>query len=177
MAETYPSEVDTFKVIGRLVKGVADSSDPDEDPDVIPIVGATVIFTPGLTPPIFRVPTAQIPITVFQESIVATTDENGYLKIEEDSELGVELPWGMSPNITPTGWPWNVNISVGGNFSDRAFSIAGTSGGVVDLATVIPVPANPGSEISSWVAVVTEAQNALITDGADLYVRLTSNPS
>jgi hypothetical protein len=160
MPETYPAQVSTFKVIGRLVRGVIDSSDVDQEPDVVPIPGAVVKFTPSLNPPVFRVPSATIPLTVFQETVVATTDADGYLIAAGDSAKGVVLAYGFSPSILPTGWTWNVNISVGGSFPDRTFAITGSANGIVDLANVIPVGANAGSELVSWLSVVNQVTAA-----------------
>ncbi|MEV5068861.1 hypothetical protein MRBLMI12_000417 [Microbacterium sp. LMI12-1-1.1] len=162
MAETYPPVISTFTVTGRLVRGVADSADPENQPDVTPIAGVNVTFSPDLDPPIFRVPGSTPPLTVFQESIVATTDADGYLRNFVDSTLGVILPYGLDPDIAPNGWSWRVRISVGGNFPDRIFSIAGTPGGTIDLATVIPVAPNPGPTGEEWLQAV-----ATVTAAAD----------
>lgn len=163
MAETYPTQVKTFEVVGRLVKGVVDSNDPLQAPDVVPIVGAAIMFSPSLNPPIFRVPGATTPVTIFQESILATTDEDGFLKVIEDPELGVVLPWGGSPAIAPTGWTWNVSINVGGNFPPRTFAISGGDGVVIDLSSVIPVSPNPGGELAQWISAVNTV-NAVKAD-------------
>lgn len=161
MAETLPTNMSTFKVVGRMVKGVADSGDLGQAPDVVPIVGATVTFSPSLNPPIIKVPGAfPDPLTIFLESVVAVTDSSGYLKLAADGSRGVELPYGFDPDIQPNGWTWNVQIVVGGSFPTQKFSITGSAGGVVDLATVIPVPANPGSEMAAWIAVVAQVEAA-----------------
>lgn len=160
MAETIPNIISTFTVVGRLVKSVADSADAGTDPDVVPVVGATIVFTPDLNPPVFRITSTSPPLTVFQESITATTDADGYLKIAAENNRGVVLPWGMDTDMLPSGWSWRVRISVGGNFPDRIFSIPGSGGGIVDLATVIPVPSNPGSEVAQWTAVVNQVMTA-----------------
>lgn len=162
MSETYPPDLSTFRVVGRFVRGVADATDDDQAPDVIPIVAAKITFTPSLNPPIFRIPGATQPITVYQESIVATTDADGYLKVPNDPQVGVILPWGLDPDIIPTGWTWSVVIDPIGNFPKRVFSIAGTAGEVVDLATVIPVASNPGTEIALWQAAVDQVNAAVL---------------
>lgn len=160
MAETYPAEVETFKVVGRLVKGIIDSGDVGQNPDVVPVAGATVTFTPSMSPPIFKVANSLIPITVFQETIVATTDADGYLIAPLDPTRGIFLAYGFSAAINPTGWTWTVKISVGGTFPDRTFSITGGPGTTVDLAKVIPVPSVPGSTLPQWQSVVLEVEAA-----------------
>jgi hypothetical protein len=139
VAETYPANVSTFTVTGRFVKGVADSDDAGQEPELLPIVGAIVTFVPDVTPPIIRIPTSTPPVTIYQETIVATTDIDGYLKIAADSSQGVKLIWGLDPDIIPTGWSWKAKVVIGGNFPDRNFIIPGTAGGIVDLSTLTPV--------------------------------------
>lgn len=162
MAETYPEEVSTFKVFGRLARGFIDGPDEGQSPDLIPVVGAKVTFTPGITPPIFRVPVGAGSVTVFQETIVATTNLQGYLVTSENELLeGVVLPFGGDDSITPTGWSWFVTIEVGGNFPARKFSIMGAAGGEVNLGSVVPVPSNPGTSVAEWQFVVDQANTAL----------------
>lgn len=156
MADTYPSEVETFKVVGRLARGVADSADPGQEPDIIPIANAEIIFTADLNPPIIRVPTAVEPLTIFIESIVATTDSEGYLKVKNETERGVVLPYGLSESIEPTGWTWRVQIKVGGGFPARVFSIAGSPGAEINLSSLVPVPSNPGFSIEPWTSIVNQ---------------------
>ncbi len=154
MADTYPAEVSTFKVVGRFVRGVADSNDVGQAPDLLPISNVKVTFTPSLAPPIFKVASATPPVTIYQESIVAVSDNNGYLKLQADTELGVVLVNGFDPDIEPNGWTWDVKIEVGGNFPDRIFTIQGGNGLEIDLATVVPVPASPGEDLLPWVQAV-----------------------
>jgi len=168
MTETLPPNVSTFTVVGRLVKGVADSDDVDQDVDILPIVGANITFTPSLTPPIYKVMSATpSPITVYQESVRATTDENGYVKVEDNLSQGVELVYGFDPDILPNGWTWSVMINVGGNFPPQVFAIQGSDGGIVDLSTVMPVPPNPGEDVIYWQSVLDEINEvkAGIEDG------------
>lgn len=140
MAEAYPSNISTFTLMGRFVKGIADSSDAGQAPEVIPIVGATITIAPSLTPPIIQVPNATPdPVTIYQTTIVATTDANGYLVTDSDPSHGVVLIWGYDPDITPTGWDWHVKVSIGGNFPDRNFVVPGSAGGVFDLSAMTPV--------------------------------------
>lgn len=176
MPETYPTDLSTFRVVGRFVRGVADATDDDQDPDVVPIAAAKITFTPSLNPPIFRIPGAAEPITVYQESIVATTDADGYLKVANDPNPGVILPWGLDPDIVPTGWTWSVVIDPIGNFPKRVFSIAGTPGEVINLATVVPVASNPGTEIALWQAAVNEVNAAVLLAQAAAEAAANSAP-
>lgn len=160
MAETYPAEVTTFKVVGRLARGMVDSADEGAEPDLVPIEGAKITFTPTMTDPSFTVPGAVEPLIVFQESVSATTDENGYLKLPDadGDEFGVILAYGHSPEISPSGWNWQVKISVGGTFKDKVFAIAGLPGGEINLANAVPVPPAPGVELAAWVTIQEEIE-------------------
>lgn len=155
MAEAYPSQVSTFKVTGRLGRGVGDEGDTGQAPDLIPIAGAKILFTPMLQgEPVFTVLSAAPPITIFQETVEATTDEQGYLKMANDPNRDVFLAWGGDPDINPSGWSWMVSIEVGGNFRAREFVITGTAGGTVDLASASQLPTNPGQNLTEWQAAV-----------------------
>lgn len=160
MADTYPSPITTFNVVGRLVKAVGDGADVDSNPDVMPIVGAKIMFTPSLDPPIFRVPTAVPPVTVFQETVMATTDADGFLRDLDDPAEGVTLAYGGDPNIIPTGWTWLVQIDVGGNFPIITGTIHGNPNKPVDIADVLPLPPNPGDQLTPWLKAVVEATTA-----------------
>lgn len=160
MAETYPASISTFKVVGRLIRGVGDSNDVGQDPDVVPLANAEIIFTPQVSPPVIRVPGATPPVTIFLESIAATTDENGYLKVAGDSSLGVVLPYGGDPDMEPSGWTWGVLINVGGTFPPRTFNVMGVAGGILDLSNLVPVASSPGQEVVQWQAAVTATQTA-----------------
>lgn len=160
MVDTYPAQVTTFNVVGRLVKALGDGADTDTNPDVIPIVGAMVSFTPTLDPPIFRVPTAKPPITVFQETVRATTDNEGFLRDFDDPTRGVTLAFGGNPDLHPTGWSWLVRIEVGGNFPVITGVIHGNPLKDTDISDVLPLPENPGSQLAPWLKAVVETQTA-----------------
>lgn len=157
-----PDVVKTFRLIGRLGRGAGDTIDAGTTPDLIPLAGARIICTPDLAVPVFKAPTAVPPVTIFQETIVGTTNANGELvagTLSADgksilplpnAQVGIDLPWGGSPDIQPNGWTWTVYISVGGNFPDRKFTVGGSDGGTFDISTLIPVPAQPGEELIAW---------------------------
>lgn len=155
---TYPEGIGTFLVTGRLTKGIADSADEGLEPDLVPIVGAEVTFTPNVPLPILRVPS--VPVTIYQEKINATTDEDGYLIGVDETDRGIRLLYGGDTGIEPSGWTWGVRIKVG-TFPDQVFSIAGSDGGTVDLTTAVHVPSNPGSELAAWEAAVDQVASLL----------------
>jgi len=172
----YPKEVQLFRLIGRLGRGMGDTIDLGGDADLAPLKGARIICTPDLKAgdggPVFKSLSSSPPVTVFQESVLGTTNADGDLVaalLDDDgktfapvdpSQVGISLPFGGSPTIKPTGWTWTITISVGGNFPDRVFSVYGSAGGTVDVTTLVPVPADPGASVADWQAVVATAQAA-----------------
>lgn len=156
MAEDLPSLVSTFKVVGRLVKGVVDSDDVGLQPEMIPISNAIVTFTPNVNPPVLRIPGSTPPMTLYQETITAKTDSDGYLVGPNDTGRGVVLIYGGDPDILPNGWTWTVSVSPGGNFPAKTLTIYGAPDGVYDLSTLEPVPPTMGTELAYWETVRSE---------------------
>lgn len=148
MVDTYPAEVEVFHVVGRLARGVVDSVDAGEAPDLLPVVGASVIFKPNIDPQLFRIPVSGTPVTIFQETIEATTDANGDIIVPDEDTPGVTLAWGGSPDINPTGWTWQVTIQVG-NFPQQQFDIYGSPDAILDVSSLIPVAPDDG-EPNPW---------------------------
>lgn len=179
----YPDEVQLFKLVGRIGRGVGDTIDVNSDADLLPLVGAKVICTPNLKTaeggPVYRSPSSTPPVTIFQETIVGTTDNDGNLVAALigvggaitpviPASMGVSLPFGGSPEIIPTGWTWTITISVGGNFPDRSFVVFGGDGTVLDVSTLIPVPESPGTDVAAWQVIVNQATDAAADARASL---------
>lgn len=185
----YPSQVQLFRLIGRLGRGMGDTIDTGGDADLAPLVGARIICTPDLKVsdggPVFKSTASSPPVTIFQETVLGTTNASGdivsamldfdgktFVPVDA-SQQGISLPFGGSPSIVPTGWTWTVTISVGGNFPDRVFSVYGSAGTSVDVTTMIPVPANPGTAVADWQATLTAAQTAAKQAGDALQATAT----
>lgn len=178
MVDTYPPEVSTFQVVWKAARGAGDSSDSGQLPDLYPLAGVKVTFTPALSPPVFKVATATPQaLTIYQESVFAITNELGILTMIDDPSTGVFLAWGFDPDINPTGWTWNVLVEPPGNFPSSTFSIdGGPTGTVIDLTTVVPVPANPGTEIPLWQAArdtIVAARDTVISLAATVAAQYT----
>ena len=74
---SMPSGVQYGRVTGRLIRAVLDGSDGDESPDGVPIPGATVTFRARVRHA--KKASAEPPVTIFLDPVVAATDENGVL--------------------------------------------------------------------------------------------------
>lgn len=157
-----PTNISFGTVIGRFMRAVIDSTDPDRDPDGIPLSGLVIRFTPSQQ--VFKNLTDSFgPVTIVADPIVATTGENGEV-IGPDGLPGIRLVATDDPDLIPTGWTWGVSIS-GGNLPGAiSFSMALPSNSTVDLTTVVPIPSNPGEELAAWLAAVqaTEAAAAAV---------------
>jgi hypothetical protein len=163
----YPSQVKTFRLGGVLGRGVADTTDTGDAPDLMPIVNAKITAVPNIDTsarigPVFKVPLATPPQTIWQDAIYGTTDVNGNVVTADSSftavsggTAGMVIPWGGSPGILPIGWTWTITIQVG-TFPADVFIVYGSDGGYFDITTLVPVPVSPGTEVSNWAAVVAE---------------------
>ena len=151
-----PSNVSFGTVVGRFMRAVADGPDTGRDPDGIPLAGLTVKFIPSVDR--FKNATATPPVMIVADPITAATDADGYL-IDAEGEQGIRLLATDDEDLNPTGWTWGVAIS-GTGFRTVSFSFALPTDGTVDLATVIPVPGNPGQAMQDWLAAVEASQTA-----------------
>lgn len=151
-----PGNVGICEVNGTFIRGVADGSDPDRDPDGVPVVGMQIMFTPDLKPAIVKNETGGV--TIILDPVPATTDENGVL-IGPDGEPGVRLIASDDPDLNPNGWTWRATLS-GAGIPSVQTSFVAPAGGTVDFESIVPVPANPGNQIPQWQAVVTTVTDA-----------------
>lgn len=163
----FPNSVSTFRVVGRLMVGKGDSADAGDAPDLDPYEGATITCTPTLDPPIYKIPGSnQI---VYQETVPATTDADGYIvaaAFDENDDVvpgtggPLDLVFGGDPDLNPSGWTWKIRVEAIAGFPAREFTVYGSAGGTVQLADYVPVPANPGAELVQWTAAVSATQAA-----------------
>lgn len=156
-----PSNVSFGTVVGRFMRAVADGPDTGRDPDGIPFAGLTVKFIPSADR--FKNATATPPVMIVADPITATTDADGYL-IDPEGEQGIRLLATDDEDLNPTGWTWGVAIS-GTGFRTVSFNFALPSDGTIDLATVVPVPGNPGQAMQDWLAAVAASEAAATSAG------------
>ena len=126
-------------VVGQFIQAVADSADPDREPDSLPMSG-TVTFTPAATR-VALPDTVPNPVTMFQKTITATLDSEGYL-VGPDGQRGILLIASDSPG-NPTDFTYSVAVSLSG-VQTFSFSFFLNAGATVDLTTVIPATSQPG---------------------------------
>lgn len=165
-----PSNVSFGTVVGRFMRAVADGPDAGRDPDGIPFAGLTVKFIP--TADRFKNITAVPPVTIVADPITATTDAEGYL-IDPQGERGIRLLATDDEDLSPTGWTWGVAIS-GTGFRTLTFNFALPTDGEIDLATVVPVPGNPGQAMQDWLAAVAASEAAATSAGESAVVAVAA---
>ena len=142
-----PANVGYGRVTGRLIRAVLDGpEDTDNDPDGIPISNATVVFSASVTHAVNR--TATPPVTIFFDTVTVKTNEDGVL-ISPDLTEGVSLVASDDQDLDPSNFTWRVTISAP-SIPSLSWSIFVPEGSVQDLATAIPVPANPGTAVVEW---------------------------
>ena len=137
----------TCRIDWRALSAVIDSDDPDRDPDAVPLAHLSVRFTAGRT----RIVTTSPPETVFLHPIEWVTDADGYL-VSPDGQRGLYL---VASDIDPENvWTWTVRISSTPTSPHQitavSYSFVAPSGGIIDLSTVIPVPAVPARDLPAW---------------------------
>lgn len=146
----YPAEISTFTVTGKLMYGNPDTADAGIAPDLEPVRGAGILFEPEMSPPIYDAPAAAT--VIYQRAVSASTDVDGNITGLLDATPDVMLPY-------YPGQTWRVTIEVP-DFPIQVFSITGSPGGTVNIASVVPVPPDPGTDIIAWEAVVSEVTDA-----------------
>lgn len=146
-----PTNINYCTVTGRFIRAVGDGSDEGREPDAAPLTGLTIKFQAAVT--VVKNETTIPPVTILIDAITCTTDTDGYL-LGPDGTQSVMLVASDDPDLSPHGWTYKVTVS-SPTISPFTFDFIAPSDATVDLATLVPVASNPGSEISAWQAVVT----------------------
>ena len=142
-----PANVGFGRVTGRLIRAILDGpSDPDTEPDGVPIEGAKVTFTAPVGRVVNR--TATPPVSIFIDPITVVTNSDGIL-VSPDGTEGVTLVASDDADLDPSGWTYKVTMTAP-RISTLSWSITVPEGSTQDLATAIPVPANPGTAVVEW---------------------------
>lgn len=150
-----PSPLSYGTVVGTFVQAVADSADPDTNPDALPMIG-TVEFTPSVAA--ILVPTATPPTTVLPQKITKVLDSSGHFQV---TLLATD-----DPDMQPTGWTYSVRFVFTGVIY-QAFNIAVPGGQTIDLTLAAPVPASSGTAHWAYqnVQSLTQAEYDAIAPG------------
>ena len=145
---SLPANVGFGRVTGRLIRAILDSPiDPDTEPDGVPIEGAKVTFTASVNRVVNR--TATPPVSIFIDPVTVVTNSDGIL-VSPDGTEGVTLVASDDADLDPSGWTYKVTITAPSISAALSWSITVPEGSVQDLATAIPVPANPGTAVVEW---------------------------
>ena len=166
--QSIPSNIGTGLVTGRFIVGVADSTDPDAEPDGIPARGR-IVFTP--TPPYLPAPgSSDGSLTVLQVPITAVLDAQGImcapdlLNPGEAGDPGLRLIAADTPTILVNGWTYKVEyfFEMVNNVIPKipTHEIEVLTGAVIDLTSVVKVPESPGIGEDQAAVLIAMAQAA-----------------
>lgn len=150
-------ELPYAQVVHRVL-GVGADTDADADlrPDLSVLEGLKVTFTPRTS--VIKWLGAGGPVTHPPKAVTGVYDSQGYLRLTQDStQEGVWLLASSHEDMVPSGWTYTAKWSLNA-IPAVPFHLA--PGAVIDLTTVIPVPSNPGSQLTDWLAAVAAAQAA-----------------
>lgn len=152
------------KVKGQYVTAIVDTTDPDADPDLVPLSG-TITFT-------LNVPAVVNPNDLINPVVIGTTpyvgilDAQGYLTTPISGAAGtlreLALIANDDPDNNPTATQYLVHYELLGPGSrpvpipDHLISL--TSGATLDLAMVTPVTAAPPQQTMGIITTMTQAE-------------------
>lgn len=151
-----PANVGYCNVSARFIRAVLDGVDTGREPDGIPVAGLTITITADINPNIVRNMAATPPVAIVIDPIVATTNASGVM-VDSQGVEGITLVASDDPDLDPFGWTYTATIS-GTNVPKSSFQFAAPTGGNIDLASVIRVPASPGSALVAWQTAASTTQ-------------------
>lgn len=158
---TLPASVPLVTVTGWFTQAVADTDDTGREPDVMPMEGS-ITFTPNIDR--VKIIGGAQPMTVFPKPIVCGLDSDGYLLGPDGTKNVVVIATG---ELIPS---YDVVYALEGipRFTMRV--ALPPSEDPIDLANVLPVPANPAVDMTAWanaIAVATAQLEALVAQAQD----------
>lgn len=155
-----PSQVAHGKVIGHFVSFLADTSDVGEQVDEVTLDGK-VVLTPGV--PLMRWPETVPPRTALLQAMDCPIINGdiyppGTVASDLPEDSGVTGVSSHQPQAEPNYVPWTASIRLNGAAPLTVVFDMPTNG-VIDLTTVVPVPAAPGTVnmVTSADRIATEA--------------------
>lgn len=166
-----PANVGTGRVVGRFLAVRTDESEPNAIPDA----RLRFRFIPNLDQKFLR-DVAAATILRFDHDLLdgdtvrpfeAGVDDEGYLVNLRTLERGMPLVATDDPDVGVVDWTWRVDFLLAGKVV-KSVDVFVPTDAVVDLATAIPVPPNPGQAIEDWILAVEAVQqiaDSTIVDG------------
>lgn len=151
-----PEGVGSFKIVGRVMRGIADTVD-DVDTDVEGVaLNAFVTFKPSLKKPTTVLPDG---IVLFVSEVQAEVDQHGYVRppangynsqyFDTAGDLWLIAP--SSDNLLDQGWSWSAHFRPKDGESFPEFVIDGISGAPDEEVTLTTASINGGA---GWTQVI-----------------------
>lgn len=154
---SIPAWVGTGLIVGSFASWVMDGSDPNDRPDQVPMEGLQVSITPSVSGRFIYNNQDGNLITI--ESLRAVTNADGVLGYYENPgdasswRTGIRAVSPLDEGLDPNGWTYHIRIRSASNALLSEYSISFAPDEIVDLATVTPVPPNPGASVAEWLRV------------------------
>jgi hypothetical protein len=136
-----PTQIGYGQVVGRFVRFTADTPDPGNVPDEIPLEG-TITLTPLTTA--MRWPTAVPPRLAVADTLTCLVVDGDLYPPGGGPDAGVYVVATDQPNAVPSLVQWRANFNFAGispQPNPVVFNVP--AGGVVDLSIVAPVAPDP----------------------------------
>lgn len=148
------------RVVGRFLTLVQGIPGDGVTPEFVPVPSLRVTFRAQLAPDRIRVLQVSDPTSILLQDIVCATDDDGYL-VDGTGNRYQALPVTVDPELGVSEWMWEATItSYPGDVRPLRFLLHEyrTDTDVVDLTTVVAVPARPGMELAAWESAVLRTQ-------------------
>jgi hypothetical protein len=120
----------------------------------IPIRGLNITFTPSIQPARVVNKTSTPPVSIIINNFTATTNDDGVL-CGPDGMPGVPLISSTDIDLNPHDWTWDVSVE-GSRYERESYSFSMGINEVVDLSTVVRVPADIGVDTAAWTQAVAD---------------------
>lgn len=164
-------------VTGRVVASAGDTTDPGDEPDLVPVIGR-IILTPEI--PYFVDGTADVIVT--KRETICDLDEQGRITSPGDpAQKNVKLVAVDSAGINPQNWLYRATWDLApGQATLPSFTFPVLAGVTVDISSLIDIPAvSPPTSIEEMEALVIRAEAAAVAAqaAAEQVLEYIANPT
>ena len=168
MSTVLPEDFTYGRLEGKFFDVIADSSDPDSEPEKVPATG-TIKIVPNA--PILKTGgTALVKATFIPKAHTCTIDSEGDL-VDEMGNKGITLVSTDLPFAAPSDWTYSAIFSINGaQIGTASFRLP--AGATLNFADIIEVPASGGvvTIVSNEVYLQTVAVRDEVVALADSFV-------
>jgi hypothetical protein len=180
-----PTGVGSFKIDGRVLRGIADTVEDVDTKSEGVALNAIVTFVPTITKPTTVLPDG---IVLYVSEVKAVVDQQGYIRPPADGQKSdyfdaagnLWLISPSSPGLLDQGWTWTAHFRPQNGESFAEFTVSGISGAPGE-SVVLTTSSISGS--AGWTQVVFYEVTTLAEPwpsgyrvGIDYLLLTTTNP-